>query len=48
MIFLQTNLSALNAVQNTNKSQSALGTAIRNLSSGMRINSASDDAAGRR
>ena len=46
MISLQTNLSALNAVQNTNKSQSALGTAIRNLSSGMRINSASDDAAG--
>jgi len=45
MISLQTNLSVLNARQNIAKSQTALETAIRNLSSG-RISSARDDAAG--
>jgi len=34
------------AQNNLNKSQSSLGTAIQRLSSGMRINSAKDDAAG--
>nr|WP_317629787.1 flagellin [Achromobacter insolitus] len=37
---------SLVAQNNLNKSQSALGTAIERLSSGLRINSAKDDAAG--
>lgn len=41
-----TNLSSLNAQRNLNKSQSALSTSLQRLSSGMRINSAKDDAAG--
>jgi flagellin len=41
-----TNVSSLNAQNNLAKSQSALATAIQRLSSGMRINSAKDDAAG--
>ena len=41
-----TNISSLNAQQNLATSQSKLATAIQRLSSGMRINSAKDDAAG--
>jgi flagellin len=41
-----TNISSLNAQNNLAKSQSKLSTAIERLSSGMRINSAKDDAAG--
>ncbi|MCL9673032.1 flagellin [Citrobacter sp. MNAZ 1397] len=44
MISLKTNVSALNVQKQSAKSSSALETAIRRLSSGMRINSASDNA----
>lgn len=43
---INTNALSLTAQNNLNKSQSALGTAIERLSSGLRINSAKDDAAG--
>ncbi|WP_370554954.1 flagellin [Edwardsiella tarda] len=43
---INTNSLSLMAQNNLNKSQSALGTAIERLSSGLRINSAKDDAAG--
>lgn len=43
---INTNYLSLVATNNLNKSQSALGTAIERLSSGLRINSAKDDAAG--
>lgn len=43
---INTNTLSLTAQNNLNKSQGALGTAIQRLSSGMRINSAKDDAAG--
>lgn len=43
---INTNALSLMAQNNLNKSQSSLGTAIQRLSSGMRINSAKDDAAG--
>ena len=43
---VNTNISSLNAQHNLAKSQSKLATAIERLSSGMRINSAKDDAAG--
>ncbi|MHB1057540.1 MAG: flagellin N-terminal helical domain-containing protein [Rhodanobacter sp.] len=43
---VNTNISSLNAQNNLAKSQSKLSTAIERLSSGMRINSAKDDAAG--
>lgn len=43
---INTNSLSLVAQNNLNKSQSALGTAIQRLSSGLRINSAKDDAAG--
>src|SRR5690606_18323233 len=43
---INTNALSLMAQNNLNKSQSQLGTAIQRLSSGMRINSAKDDAAG--
>lgn len=46
MSVINTNSLALNAQNNLRKSQGALGTAIERLSSGMRINSAKDDAAG--
>jgi flagellin len=41
-----TNINSLNAQNNLARSQSKLSTAIQRLSSGMRINSAKDDAAG--
>lgn len=43
---INTNSLSLVAQNNLNKSQSSLGTAIERLSSGLRINSAKDDAAG--
>ncbi|MBU9835322.1 FliC/FljB family flagellin [Rahnella perminowiae] len=43
---INTNTLSLMTQNNLNKSQSALGTAIERLSSGLRINSAKDDAAG--
>ncbi len=43
---INTNTLSLTAQNNMNRSQSALGTAIERLSSGLRINSAKDDAAG--
>jgi flagellin len=43
---INTNISSLNAQRNLNMSQSALATSLQRLSSGLRINSAKDDAAG--
>ena len=44
--FINTNTASLNAQRNLNASQSSLTTSLQRLSSGMRINSAKDDAAG--
>lgn len=44
--FINTNLASLNAQRNLNQSQGAQQTALQRLSSGLRINSAKDDAAG--
>jgi flagellin len=46
MIGINSNINSLVAQQNLNSTQSALSSAITRLSSGKRINSASDDAAG--
>jgi flagellin len=43
---INTNLASLTAQYNTDKTQNDLATAIQRLSSGLRINSAKDDAAG--
>lgn len=43
---INTNVSSLNAQRNLTSSQSALATSLQRLSSGLRINSARDDAAG--
>ncbi len=43
---INTNVSSLNAQRNLNASSSALATSLQRLSSGLRINSAKDDAAG--
>ncbi len=43
---INTNIPSLNAQRNLNTSQSALATALQRLSSGLRVNSAKDDAAG--
>ena len=43
---INTNVSSLNAQRNLTTSQSSLATSIQRLSSGLRINSAKDDAAG--
>jgi flagellin len=40
------NIASMNAQRNLNQSQSALQTSLQRLSSGLRINSAKDDAAG--
>ncbi len=45
-LFVNSNTAALNASRNMNRSTRALGTSFERLSSGMRINSAKDDAAG--
>jgi len=43
---INTNVASLNAQRNLNTSQSALDVSLQRLSSGLRINSAKDDAAG--
>ena len=43
---INTNLNSLTAQRNLNSSQGALATAMQRLSSGLRVNSAKDDAAG--
>lgn len=43
---INTNIASLNTQRNLNASQSSLQTSIQRLSSGMRINSSKDDAAG--
>ncbi|WP_108124477.1 flagellin [Saccharospirillum mangrovi] len=43
---INTNIASLNAQRNLNTSQDANSTALQRLSSGLRINSAKDDAAG--
>ncbi|SEK69848.1 flagellin [Nitrosovibrio tenuis] len=43
---INTNVISLNAQRNLNSSQNALATTLQRLSSGLRINSAKDDAAG--
>jgi flagellin len=45
-LVINTNVSSLNAQNNLTKSQSALATATQRLSSGLKINSAADNAAG--
>lgn len=45
-MYINTNVSSLEAQRSLGSSQSALGTSFQRLSSGMRINSAADDAAG--
>ena len=44
--FINTNIASLNTQRALNSSQSALQTSLQRLSSGLRINSAKDDAAG--
>lgn len=46
MISVNSNLAALNAYQNLSKTQDAMNQSMQRLSSGFRINSAADDAAG--
>lgn len=46
MSVINTNITALVAQRNLNRSQNSLQTAMERLSSGLRINSAADDAAG--
>ncbi|MDR2093154.1 MAG: flagellin, partial [Azoarcus sp.] len=43
---INTNISSLNAQRNLNTSQGSLSTALQRLSSGLRVNSSKDDAAG--
>jgi len=43
---INTNIASLNAQRNLSSSQSALSTSLQRLSSGLRVNSAKDDAAG--
>jgi flagellin len=43
---INTNVASLNAQRNLNMSQASLATSMQRLSSGLRINSAKDDAAG--
>ena len=43
---INTNVASLNAQRNLTSTQSSLGTSLQRLSSGLRINSARDDAAG--
>jgi len=46
MLNINTNIMSLTAQNNLNGSQSALAQAINRLSSGKRVNTAADDAAG--
>jgi flagellin len=43
---INTNIMSLNSQRNLNMSQTAMNTAVQRLSSGLRVNSAKDDAAG--
>ena len=43
---INTNISSLTAQRNLDRSQNSLATSLQRLSSGLRINSAKDDAAG--
>ena len=43
---INTNVTSLTAQRNLNASQSSLSTSMQRLSSGLRVNSAKDDAAG--
>ena len=43
---VNTNIASLNAQRNLNRSQSSLSTSLQRISSGLRVNSAKDDAAG--
>lgn len=43
---INTNIASLNAQRNLNSSQSSLSVSLQRLSSGLRVNSAKDDAAG--
>ena len=45
-LVLNTNISSLNAQNNLTSSQASLSQSLQRLSSGLRINSAADDAAG--
>lgn len=45
-LVVNSNLASLNAIRNLNKTQSSLNTSLQRLSSGLRINSAKDDASG--
>lgn len=45
-LIINTNISSLNAQRNLNESQNSLNVSLQRLSSGLRINSAKDDAAG--
>ena len=46
MASVNTNIISLNAQRNLNSSQNTLSTSMQRLSSGLRVNSAKDDAAG--
>ena len=46
MSVINSNLSSVNAQNNLSKSQASLATSMQRLSSGLRVNSAKDDAAG--
>ena len=43
---INTNVMSMNAQRNLNKTSSSLSTALQRLSSGLRVNSSVDDAAG--
>ena len=45
-LVINTNVASLNAQRNISSSQSSLATSLQRLSSGLRVNSAKDDAAG--
>ena len=44
--FINTNIASLNTQRALNRSQGSMQTSLQRLSSGLRINSAKDDAAG--
>jgi len=46
MLSIKTNIMSMNAARNLGRSYDALGASVEKLSSGLRINSAKDDAAG--
>src|SRR5512146_2429974 len=45
-LLINTNIASLNAQRNLGMSQASLATSMQRLSSGLRVNSAKDDAAG--